>query len=334
MATKTRRAAASGRGTDGDAPDNDTRTAPSIRRRIRKRTGPTRHATNSHPDLGTRIEFACPVCSGGNADATYRMDSRYRVPDWFIGCFSASCRALGGTYLVELAGALALPSNATKDELVAALHRDGRPSRRPGPAPELPPTSTFDGWAARLLSSPEPLRYLTDDRGISLDVIEAARVGWDGNRLRFPSYLDGEVVAAKWRRPRPGAQMRSLPGKGRPWPLYPAWLLPANGTVLLVAGELDALAGLSAGLAAVSLPLGAGTWRTAWTDALQGRRVVGCFDNNETDLARAAVERLRSAGIYARRLDLRRLGLGTPKGDLTDYVLGGGSVRQLKAAVR
>jgi hypothetical protein len=192
------------------------------------------------------------------------------------------------------------------------------------------------GWAQRLLASPEPLAYLTGERGLSLDVIGAARIGWDGKALTFPMFSAGELVGFKRRAPRAGAQMLNWPGSGRPWPLYPE---PSPGArwVLLVAGELDALRALSAGLPATSVTLGAGyngdLW-DEWTDALRGRRVVVCFDNNETEQARECVSRLGEAGISARRLDLRALGLDSPKGDLSDYLNGGGDSARLRAAFK
>jgi hypothetical protein len=166
---------------------------------------------------------------------------------------------------------------------------------------------------------------------VSLDVIRAERIGFDRDRGRliFPMYERGELVAAKWREPHTGAQMRSWAGEGRAWPLYPR-PDPRAGWLLLVAGELDALAARSAGLSASSVTLGAGYWRGTWTDALRGLRVVVAFDNNEREQARERVAALRAAGVSATRLSLRALGLDTAKGDVTDYLRAGGDPARLR----
>jgi hypothetical protein len=123
--------------------------------------------------------------------------------------------------------------------------------------------------------------------------------------------------------------MKCWPGKDRPWPLYPRVPREA-GWVLLVAGELDALCGLSFALPAASVTLGAGHWRHAWTRALRPLPVVVCFDNGEHAFARRWVRELRAARIPASHLDLRTLGLTTAKGDLSDYLIAGGDPRRIE----
>ena len=191
-------------------------------------------------------------------------------------------------------------------------------------------------WHLRLICEPEPLAYLAG-RGVSKRELQNNWIGWDGERLTFPMFdAARELVAFKTRLPKPGAQMRSWPGNGRPWPLYPA-VDRRRGWALLVAGEFDALVACSAGLPASSVTLGAGykgdRW-DEWTTELGGLRVVVCFDNNEQDQARERAAALREAGIRARRLDLRDLGLTTPKGDVSDYLAGGGEPARLRGSRR
>ncbi len=174
------------------------------------------------------------------------------------------------------------------------------------------------------MSTPHALNYLLG-RGISLEVIQRFRIGWNGHRLTFP--MRGGLL--KTRPAHDGAQMKNWPGKEREWPLYPNVSRDASW-VLLAAGELDALCGLSVGLPACSVTLGAGTWRDAWTDELRGLYVAVCFDTNEAELAERRVSELRAAGIRARHLDLRTLGLAEPKGDLSDYLNSGGDPKRLK----
>jgi len=286
-------------------------------------------STNATPKLGTRIEYRESCCDAAG-DATYTTTRN--GPDWLIGSRSTRCPG-GGQCLARLGTALGIGDGATKEQIVAALKARGRKSRR-GEAKPLPSVDQVNDWHGRLLESSGPLRYLTRRRGLTLDVIEAARIGWDGARLVFPMWRDGSLAVVKTRAPGSGAQMRSWPGHGRDWPLYPATrdVLADHGWVLLTAGELDALRARSAGLPGVSVTCGAGYWRDEWTAELMGRRVLVCFDNNELKESRECAERLRAGGVDARRLSLRKLGVRTRKGDLSDYLNGGGSVARIIAA--
>jgi hypothetical protein len=208
----------------------------------------------------------------------------------------------------------------------------GRARSSPGGPPDpLPSLGYFGGCHSGLLSHEPALNYLFG-RGISSETILRYEVGWDRDRnlLVFPMYYKGELVAYKTRAPRDGAQMRNPRGAGRPWPLYPG--LPyRRWWVLVVGGELDALAGLSAGLPAVSVTLGVGHWRPDWTEDLRPFRLVTvCLDNNEVETAERRAQELRRSGIRARQLDLRTLGLAEPKGDLSDYLNSGGDPKRIK----
>jgi hypothetical protein len=282
--------------------------------------------TSAVPKLGTRIEYRESCCDAAG-DATYTKT--YNGDDWLIGSRSLRCPG-GGRCLSRLGVALGIGEGATKEQIVSTLKARGRRTRR-GDAKPLPSVAQVNEWHDRLTATTGPLRYLTKRRGLSLEVIEAARIGWDGSRLIFPMWDGPDSLAlVKTRAPRSGAQMRSWPGQGREWPLYPADV-PADW-VLLVAGEMDALRARSADLPGVSVTCGAGYWRDEWSAELMGRRVVVCFDNNELKQARECAERLRADGIDATRLLLRKLGLAKAKGDLSDYLNGGGSAAAISAA--
>lgn len=275
--------------------------------------------------LGTRVAFPCPVCDGGSADVTYKLD-KHGEPRWFVGCWRIGCGG-GARYLDRLAATWDLSEGQTPETLaVEVMRRYGRRRRRA--AEPLPSMEEVNEWARRLMGVWPPQEYLTVKRGISMQMLSWFRVGWDGRRLIFPM-LDGreEIAAAKHRQPRDGAQMIAWAGSGRKWPLYP--VPTSEDWILLVAGELDALRARTAGLPAVSVPLGAGYWDDRWTADVSGRRVVVAFDVGEEKQAAERVEALRAAGVHTRRFDLRRLGLGE-KGDISDYLNGGGDPAALR----
>jgi hypothetical protein len=281
--------------------------------------------------LGEQLPYDCPACEH-EADATYRR-IRYRAR-WFVGnSFSTACPggskclALHVAWLAE-AGIETSAEELLSDPRPALSAAGSRRQQQPDAAPPLPTRGQIDGWHSRLLEQRNSgaLDYLLG-RGIALEIIRRYRIGWDGRCLTFP--MRGRFL--KRREPHSWAQMKCWPGKDRPWPLYPR-VPREHGWVLLVAGELDALCGLSSALPAASVTLGAGYWRRAWTRALRGLPVVVCFDNDEHELALAErrVRELRAAGIRARHVDLRTLGLTTEKGDLSDYLNAGGDPGRLK----
>lgn len=288
------------------------------------------------PRLNERITYVCPICEGGGGDATYKV-TRYGDEDWLIGCWSLDCKG-DPRYLPKLATALGVGEGATKAHIVAALRVLGRAGRRGEPEP-LPSDASVNGWQARLLG-PDGLdaRIYLARRGISRAEIANNRLGFDGRSITFPMWEASgmDLAGIKRRHPKDGAQMIAATGSGRAWPLYPAAATGracALGWTLLTAGEFDALAARSAGLPASSVTLGAGYLGDRWADwseGLRGLRVVVCFDNNEAEQARAVVRRLRAAGLDARRLDLRDLGLTTPKGDVSDYLAGDGDPARLR----
>lgn len=271
---------------------------------------------------------ACPLAGcGGRIRVTVKANRTVMV----------LCRKCGPDHGRGLLAAVAGVEDVRVSDLLDAdwvLHRFGGRANRKAQSKPLPSHGTVCGWASRLWTEPEPLAWLTDVRGIAPSVLRSAGVGYnaDEHRLTFPMYRNGDLTALKTREPRDGALMIAWAGQGRDWPLYPK--VPRTRRVLLVAGELDALRGLSADLPAVSVPLGMGTWREGWTADLAGRHVYVCFDNNEQDTARNRVAQLRAAGIRAHRLSLRKLGHDDPKGDLTSFLDAGGTADEIREAMR
>src|SRR3954464_7944747 len=62
--------------------------------------------------LGQKHRYRCPLCGGvDKLDATWKADVSGHGR-WFVDCFTASCSALGGAYLTEVASAVGAPSGA------------------------------------------------------------------------------------------------------------------------------------------------------------------------------------------------------------------------------
>lgn len=100
----------------------------------------------------------------------------------------------------------------------------------------------------------------------------------------------------------------------------------STDTVLVCEGELDALIGhQETGLPAVGVP-GVSAWKTHYARVLEGyRRVLVLADNDadkDNNPGRALAKRICEALPQAQAITL-------PPGDLTDYVVAGGNVREL-----
>jgi len=123
-------------------------------------------------------------------------------------------------------------------------------------------------------------------RGISDEVIEAYKLGVRGTRIAIPVRdMAGRIVNVRlhsWT----GQKGKVISWKGEEGQdfgkprLFPVDQL-SNDTILLVEGELDALAAISAGVPAISGTGGAQTWRSEWTSCLKYKNVIVCYDNDE-----------------------------------------------------
>jgi twinkle protein len=98
-------------------------------------------------------------------------------------------------------------------------------------------------------------RWLVEERKLSPDSVRAYRLASKGEEVVFPSLVDGELVAAKYRKLPKGFRVDAgcepvLFG----WQAIPA----AARSVVLVEGEPDALAMHTLGFPALSVPFGGG----------------------------------------------------------------------------
>jgi hypothetical protein len=99
--------------------------------------------------------------------------------------------------------------------------------------------------------------------------------------------------------------------------------------VFVVEGEKDVESLRQLGLLATCNPGGAGKWRDSYTGALKGRRVVVIPDNDEAGVKHAeeVANSLRSNDGEIRVMQLPGL---AEKGDVTDWIQGGGSKERLQ----
>jgi putative DNA primase/helicase len=101
----------------------------------------------------------------------------------------------------------------------------------------------------------------------------------------------------------------------------------ADTPIFVTEGEKDADNLRAAGLTATTCPLGAGKWRPEYTETLRGRHVVILPDNDEAGRkhARQVADALCGIAASVRVLPLPDL---PPKGDISDWLLEGGTVEE------
>lgn len=210
-------------------------------------SGTTVDAAEDGPALGTKYLTRCPVCGDSTADATWKMLND--GPGWIVGCFSASCKALGGYWIEEAGQVFGLGERATKEQVAAAIRREaaGRSCRRSVAEPWSDGLQA--GWAHRVQASePEALRYLVDERGLTPDAIQREQIGYAATGTGTPPWPDlGAFVFPCHKKrfwPKVPTDAKGKPVKCVALPGSAASLdvKPPPGRALIVAeGEFDAV---------------------------------------------------------------------------------------------
>src|SRR5437870_11385859 len=135
-------------------------------------------------------------------------------------------------------------------------------------------------------------QYLTQDRGISDDVIDRHLLGWNGARITIPVFdRSGGFAFFKLAKDpedkTDSPKMLATPGAKAE--LY-GWerALAKPDQLIICEGELDRLVLESHDFAAVTSTGGAGTFRPTWAEAFREiPQVYICFDNDGPGLAGA-----------------------------------------------
>lgn len=241
----------------------------------------------------------CPFCS--------HRDCFKISPEDYFRCFS--CNAAGDVFKFESLRQ-GISYQEAKRKLTGA-------STIQKPDPERERTERNH---QRLLESPEALKWLTEQRRISIDVIKRFKIGCftakDGKvHYSFP-YFDGSSVAnVKFRTKDKLIYFM----KGMQEFLYNRNVLRNNDSVLIVEGEMDCLATYTYRLKVpcLSVGLGAGNVRPEWRDDFSNvRQVYIAFDNDEPG-RRGALELAQLLGVEKCRI------VRFPLKDLNDCLMQG-----------
>lgn len=173
--------------------------------------------------------------------------------------------------------------------------------------------------------------WLCDSRQLPADSVKAYRLASKGDEIMFPSLVDGELVAAKYRR-----LPKSFRVDANCEPVLFGWqAIPASArSVVIVEGELDAVAMHALGQPALSVPFGGGTGdkQAKWIASEFDRLAV--FDRIYLALDMDGPGQEATAEIVKRLGRERCFVLELPHKDANACLLSGVSVAQMAAIVK
>ncbi len=170
----------------------------------------------------------------------------------------------------------------------------------------------------------EYLKFLTEERGFTLDTIRHFKLTWDADRIGIPIYdKDGNIVnIRRYSRTETGAKkmVSYKTGYGRAR-LFPYSNLQVNAPIMLNEGEMDCMLANQMGYNSMTVTGGAGSWSDSFTEKFRDRVVWICYDVDSAGVNGA----VRVANILygiAKEIKILHLPIDDIEhGDYTDYVM-------------
>ena len=169
-----------------------------------------------------------------------------------------------------------------------------------------------------------------EQRGLFENTIAHFELGSHEGRIVFPvRNIDGAIVGFKVHQ---GRHLKPNGTKARQGQRISAQLYPidqlTHDTLVIAEGEPDVWRLHTEGIPAISGTAGAGTWLTAWGEALHGKDVTVIYDNDES--GRQGQEKVVKSLIgVARTIHQVQWPEGTDGFDLTDLLQAGNEFEDL-----
>lgn len=275
--------------------------------------------------------WPCPLC-GDLLDATPRPGGGI-----WLGC--NKCREhdglTGGPWLSAIAEAETGDPKQAANLLAYPESVLGPPTTQHAtngePAP-LPPGKWLCKVQEQLWAEDEAVAWL-EGRGLNERTVRRAGIGWNGDfgdgEFVIPIYDARRRLANIITRPLhvPRGGKKYVGKRGHKAQLYPRPL--PKGSWLLCEGLFDALLARQHGLPAVTSSHGK-SFPERRLPLVNGRRIAVVYDCDAEDAACSRVDQLNTARAEAWVVRLSKLGDLPPKGDLTDYLVGGGAARDIR----
>lgn len=264
----------------------------------------------------------CPIHedpTGGSKSSSASLNFNNGL--WY--CASAKCGDGGSIrelYKVMRAAGRVSSVNAGKSSNVI----DIKTKEKVAPDKDLPTESQIRNWVRVLLSKPNALRVMTDDRGLTKHTIREFQIGWDGQRFTIPIRDENdELVNIRRYKPKARSNSQKMVSWGTGWGegrmLGFDILLDENITdVVLHEGEMDFIIGRQYNLPSVAHTSGSNVFKMVWGKFFKGKRVYVAYDDDKAgDIgAMKVAQALKGVAEGVYRL---RHNTGIDGGDTTDY---------------
>lgn len=183
---------------------------------------------------------------------------------------------------------------------------------------------SWDKAVENLLSNQDAMDYLSS-RGITKDVVIEYRLGYDGDGILYPVFVNGVMLdKRKYRFKRQEGEPKITSEKGASALLFPFdhWKND-DRTTILTAGENDTLLARKLGFNAVTSTFGEGSFPTVFLGMFKGRDVIICYDCDEAGREGALKVAFLLYEAEANSVRIADLGLSGTKDDkdLTDFII-------------
>jgi len=219
-------------------------------------------------------DMYCPLHDDSNRSASLNVYGGV----WFC---QAGC---GGGTVVDLIKARERWISPNPGAVRNGYHPRGRNG-----AMETVTEAMVAAWAQNLLDNKAALDDITARRGLTAETLQQFEIGWRRDRKVYTIPVrgeDGELANVRFYTPTPKQGRRKMWGlRGRNEPrLYPINQLE-HDTIVICEGELDALATIQSGWAAITRTAAAKVWRPEWNLLFAGKRVYLCHDRDDAGMA-------------------------------------------------
>lgn len=178
----------------------------------------------------------------------------------------------------------------------------------------------------KMIENENAIKWLEQNRGINLDTIKKYKMGIYKQHITIPIYdINDQLVNIRMYNPSKKAKIKVLSwkqgyGSARLFPVENLY----KEVIMICEGEMDCILANQLGYNAITGTTGAGTFPREWAKYFTGKKIIICYDIDETgEKAANRIAEILSATAKAIKIIELPLNKNTyPTGDLTDYIIG------------
>lgn len=262
----------------------------------------------------------CPIHEDPKRSKSSSASLNFQTGLWH--CASAKCGDGGSIReLYKVCRAAGKVATANGRSNVVDI-KTGKPAKEP--EKPLPDEKTLRYWTKTLLSKPNALRVLQDERGLTKETIREFQLGWDGQRYTIPIRDENDrLVNVRRYKPRARANSQKMISWGVGWGEgrvlgFDVLMDEEQQDVVLAEGELDWIIARQYGIPCVTHTSGSNVFKMEWAKWFKGKRVYVAYDEDKAG-DRGALKVAQVLKGHAEGVFRVKLGTGIDGGDITDY---------------